>query len=68
VTVYGHMDKILVDVGQYVDAGDTIALLGNRGQSTGPHLHLEVHQGGEDGRRIDPVAWLAARGVHVPGA
>jgi murein DD-endopeptidase MepM/ murein hydrolase activator NlpD len=68
VTVYGHMDKILVDVGQYVDAGETIALLGNRGQSTGPHLHFEVHQGGEDGRRIDPVSWLAARGVRVPGA
>jgi hypothetical protein len=68
VTVYGHMDQILVDVGQYVDAGDTIALLGNRGQSTGPHLHFEVHRGGENGRRIDPVAWLNARGVGVPGA
>jgi murein DD-endopeptidase MepM/ murein hydrolase activator NlpD len=61
------MDQILVDVGQYVDAGDTIALLGNRGQSTGPHLHFEVHRGGENGRRIDPVAWLKARGVEVPG-
>ena len=56
VTVYGHMDKILVEPGQYVEAGETIALLGNRGQSTGPHLHFEVHQGGEDGKRIDPVA------------
>jgi murein DD-endopeptidase MepM/ murein hydrolase activator NlpD len=68
VTVYGHMDEILVSVGQYVDAGDTIALLGNRGQSTGPHLHFEVHQGGENGTRIDPVAWLNERGVEVPGA
>jgi murein DD-endopeptidase MepM/ murein hydrolase activator NlpD len=68
VTVYGHMDVILVKVGQYVDAGDEIALLGMRGQSTGPHLHFEVHQGGEDGKRIDPVAWLNARGVQVPGA
>jgi murein DD-endopeptidase MepM/ murein hydrolase activator NlpD len=68
VTVYGHMDEILVHVGQYVDAGDTIALLGNRGQSTGPHLHFEVHRGGEEGERIDPVAWLNARGVEVPGA
>jgi murein DD-endopeptidase MepM/ murein hydrolase activator NlpD len=55
-------------VGQYVDAGDTIALLGKRGQSTGPHLHFEVHQGGENGRRIDPVQWLNERGVEVPGA
>ena len=65
VTVYGHMDKILVEPGQYVEAGETIALLGNRGQSTGPHLHFEVHQGGEDGQRINPVTWLNARGVQV---
>ena len=62
------MDSILVEPGQYVEAGETIALLGNRGQSTGPHLHFEVHQGGEDGKRIDPVAWLNERGVDVPGA
>src|SRR5829696_7133918 len=66
VTVYGHMDEILVEPGQYVEAGETIALLGNRGQSTGPHLHFEVHQGGEEGKRIDPVAWLNERGVSVP--
>ncbi|TQN44318.1 peptidase M23-like protein [Blastococcus colisei] len=65
VTVYGHMDSILVEPGEYVDAGQTIALLGNRGQSTGPHLHFEVHQGGEDGPRINPVTWLAERGVQV---
>jgi murein DD-endopeptidase MepM/ murein hydrolase activator NlpD len=65
VTVYGHMDSILVEPGQYVEAGETIALLGNRGQSTGPHLHFEVHQGGEDGPRVNPVSWLAARGVDV---
>jgi murein DD-endopeptidase MepM/ murein hydrolase activator NlpD len=64
VTVYGHMDEILVKPGDYVEAGDTIALLGNRGQSTGPHLHFEVHQGGENGTRIDPLPWLAERGVH----
>jgi murein DD-endopeptidase MepM/ murein hydrolase activator NlpD len=65
VTVYGHMDQILVEPGQYVEAGETIALLGNRGQSTGPHLHFEVHQGGMNGKRIDPVPWLAERGVEV---
>jgi murein DD-endopeptidase MepM/ murein hydrolase activator NlpD len=65
VTVYGHMDEILVEPGQYVDAGETIALLGNRGQSTGPHLHFEVHQGGENGERINPVTWLSERGVDV---
>src|SRR6476661_1827373 len=65
VTVYGHMDKILVEPGQYVEAGETIALLGMRGESTGPHLHFEVHQGGEYGRPIDPLAWLRARGVDI---
>ena len=65
VTVYGHMETIKVQAGDVVSAGDTIALEGSRGQSTGPHLHFEVHQGGMDGKRIDPVAWLAARGVDV---
>ena len=65
VTVYGHMDEILVEPGQYVEAGETIALLGNRGQSTGPHLHFEVHDGGEDGERINPVTWLRQRGVSI---
>jgi murein DD-endopeptidase MepM/ murein hydrolase activator NlpD len=65
VTVYGHMEKILVTTGQVVKAGQEIALLGAEGQATGPHLHLEVHVGGIQGRKIDPIPWLAARGVHV---
>ena len=65
VTVYGHMDEILVAAGQVVRAGDTIALLGNRGQSTGPHLHFEVHVGGLDGQKIDPLPWLRDRGVGI---
>jgi len=65
VTVYGHMETIKVKAGDVVSAGDTIALEGSRGQSTGPHLHFEVHKGGMDGKRIDPVAWLHARGVDV---
>jgi murein DD-endopeptidase MepM/ murein hydrolase activator NlpD len=65
VTVYGHMVQILVEPGQYVDAGETIALLGNEGRSTGPHLHFEVRVGGEDGEKIDPIGWLNDRGVDV---
>ncbi|SDN44342.1 Murein DD-endopeptidase MepM and murein hydrolase activator NlpD, contain LysM domain [Klenkia soli] len=65
VTVYGHMETILVTEGQVVQAGETIALLGSRGQSTGPHLHFEVHVGGIDGEKIDPIPWLAERGVVV---
>jgi murein DD-endopeptidase MepM/ murein hydrolase activator NlpD len=65
VTVYGHMEEILVSAGQVVQAGGTIALLGNRGQSSGPHLHFEVHVGGLDGTAIDPVPWLRERGVDI---
>jgi murein DD-endopeptidase MepM/ murein hydrolase activator NlpD len=65
VTVYGHMEEILVQPGQVVRAGDTIALLGNQGQSTGPHLHFEVRVGGIDGQQTDPVPWLRERGVAI---
>lgn len=63
VGVYGHMQDILVQVGQQVRAGDVIATVGNRGQSTGPHLHYEVHQPGVG--PIDPQPWMAARGLDV---
>jgi hypothetical protein len=65
VTVYGHMEEILVSAGQVVRAGDTIALLGNRGRSTGPHLHFEVRLGGLGGEKVDPVPYLRERGVHL---
>ena len=63
VTVYGHMDSIVVETGDVVRAGDTIALVGSRGQSTGPHLHFEVRVGGMNGEKIDPFPWLRERGV-----
>ena len=63
VTLYGHINTALVSVGEHVMAGDQIATMGNRGNSTGPHLHFEVLQGGSE--RIDPVPWLAKRGLFV---
>ncbi|MBQ6985177.1 MAG: M23 family metallopeptidase [Paludibacteraceae bacterium] len=50
-TLYAHCSKRLVRVGQKVKRGDVIALVGNTGKSTGPHVHYEVHYGG---RPIDP--------------
>jgi murein DD-endopeptidase MepM/ murein hydrolase activator NlpD len=63
VTLYGHVNTWLVSVGQRVMAGDEIATIGNRGNSTGPHCHFEVLLNGTD--RIDPVPWLAQRGITV---
>ncbi|WP_207222877.1 M23 family metallopeptidase [Herbihabitans rhizosphaerae] len=61
VTVYGHVNTITVSEGQRVQAGQQIATMGNRGQSTGPHLHFEVWLDG--GRKVNPVPWLAERGI-----
>ncbi len=61
VTLYGHVNTWLVNIGERVWAGDQIATIGNRGNSTGPHLHFEVLQNGTD--RVDPVGWLAKRGL-----
>jgi len=50
-TVYGHASSILVRSGQQVRQGDPIALVGNTGLSTGPHLHFEIRK---SGRAINP--------------
>ena len=65
ITVYGHINDYFVSAGQEVGAGQQIAEVGNRGQSTGPHLHFEVHTGGLYQNRTDPLPWLAARGVSL---
>ena len=68
VTVYGHVNEYFVRAGERVDAGERIATVGNRGQSTGPHLHFEVHPGGAMyGGQVDPVPWMRARGVSISG-
>lgn len=41
-TIYAHMDRVDVKVGQRVETGDQVGIVGNTGQTTGPHLHFEV--------------------------
>jgi murein DD-endopeptidase MepM/ murein hydrolase activator NlpD len=68
ITVYGHVNQYFVAAGDVVTAGQQIAEVGNRGQSTGPHLHFEVHQGGLYADRVDPMPWLAAHGISLGGS
>lgn len=65
VTVYGHMDTIDAAQGADVSAGQQIATVGDRGQSTAPHLHFEVWPHGQRSQRIDPEPWLADHGIHL---
>jgi murein DD-endopeptidase MepM/ murein hydrolase activator NlpD len=68
VTVYGHVNRYFVNDGEHVSAGEQIAEIGNRGQSTGPHLHFEVHSGGQlYSNQLNPVPWLNARGIFIGG-
>ncbi|MFC3850649.1 M23 family metallopeptidase [Corynebacterium hansenii] len=62
VSVYGHMETLAVTVGEAVSAGQYIAGMGNRGHSTGSHLHFEIHPDGST--PVDPEPWFAKHGIH----
>jgi murein DD-endopeptidase MepM/ murein hydrolase activator NlpD len=55
VTKFAHASKVLVRKGQHVSRGQRIALVGNTGLATGPHLHYEVHV---NGRPVDPLKYV----------
>jgi murein DD-endopeptidase MepM/ murein hydrolase activator NlpD len=55
VTVYGHLSKIHVKVGQNIERGERIGDVGSTGRSTSPHLHYEVRQ---SGRHVDPLNFI----------
>jgi murein DD-endopeptidase MepM/ murein hydrolase activator NlpD len=58
VTRYAHNQRTLVQVGQTVKRGDSIALMGSSGRSTGPHVHFEVLR---NGRQVDPLTFIGRK-------
>jgi murein DD-endopeptidase MepM/ murein hydrolase activator NlpD len=55
MTIYGHLDEILVKDGQRVHRGEKVGLVGSTGRSTGPHLHYEVRK---DDRAVNPLEYI----------
>ncbi|WP_436985327.1 M23 family metallopeptidase [Streptomyces sp. enrichment culture] len=64
-TQYAHLASVAVDPGERVGPGQWIGQSGTTGNSTGPHLHFETRVTPESGSAVDPVSWLAARGVSL---
>jgi len=66
-TLYGHMSQIdpSIRAGVQVAAGQVLGTEGSTGQSTGPHLHFEVHVNGSP---VNPVAFMASHGAPLTGA
>ncbi|MFH9553153.1 M23 family metallopeptidase [Streptomyces sp. NBC_00377] len=62
---YAHLSRIDVKVGQIVKTGQKIALSGNTGNSSGPHLHFEIRTTANYGSAINPVTFLHSKGVKV---
>jgi murein DD-endopeptidase MepM/ murein hydrolase activator NlpD len=58
---YCHQTDVTVAVGQQVEVADVVGSVGSTGNSTGPHLHLEVRPAG--GSPVDPMDWLRAAGL-----
>lgn len=64
ISTYGHIDAGFVSVGQSVRAGEVIATMGDRGESTGPHLHFQLDVAGTP---VDPVQFYEEHDAELLG-
>jgi murein DD-endopeptidase MepM/ murein hydrolase activator NlpD len=62
---YAHLSTLTVSAGQAVTGGQQIGTVGSTGNSTGPHLHLEIRTAPGYGSDIDPLAYLRGHGVSI---
>jgi murein DD-endopeptidase MepM/ murein hydrolase activator NlpD len=62
---YAHLSRVDVKPGQVVKTGQRIALSGNTGNSSGPHLHFEIRTTANYGSAVDPVAFLRSKGLSL---
>ena len=61
-TLYGHCSSVIADVGDWVETGQAIALVGSTGNSTGPHVHFEIRL---DGVCVDPLLYLPVNDIAI---
>jgi septal ring factor EnvC (AmiA/AmiB activator) len=59
MTLYGHNQALHKEVGNWVEAGETIAAVGSSGDATQAGLYFEIRHQGEP---VDPLAWVGGRG------
>lgn len=59
ITRYGHNKDLLVNVGDVVNKGQNIALMGSTGRSTGPHVHYEILR---NNKQINPIKFVYRKG------